>query len=70
LKGNPTIGNKVWIGAGAVIVGKINIGSNVLIAPNAFVNVDVPDNSLVIGNPCKIFPKENPCEGYLNFILE
>ncbi len=70
LKGNPTIGNKVWIGAGAAIVGKINIGSNVLIAPNSFVNVDVPDNSLVIGNPCKIKPKENPCEGYLNYILE
>ena len=37
-KGCPVIGNEVWIGAGAVIVGKIIIGSNVLIAPNAFVN--------------------------------
>lgn len=66
LKGYPTIGDFVWIGTGAVIVGNINIGSNVLIAPNSFVNVDVPDNSLVIGNPCKIISRENPCEGYIN----
>jgi len=69
LMGCPTIGNNVWIGTGSVIVGNINIGSNVLIAPNSFVNVDVPENSLVIGNPCKIMSKENPCEGYINFIL-
>jgi len=66
LKGYPTIGNNVWIGTGAVIVGNITIGSNVLIAPNSFVNVDVPDNSLVLGNPVKIHAKENPTEGYIN----
>ena len=66
LKGTPKIGDKVWMGTGSVIVGGINIGSNVLIAPNSFVNFDVPDNSLVIGNPAKIIPKENPTEGYIN----
>ena len=70
LKGYPTIGNNVWIGTGVVIVGNINIGSNVLIAPNSFVNSDVPDNSLVIGNPSKFIQKENPCEGYINNVLE
>jgi serine O-acetyltransferase len=70
LKGYPTIGNNVWIGTGAVIVGNINIGSNVLIAPNSFVNIDVPDNSLLIGNPSRIIKKENSTEGYINFILE
>lgn len=70
LKGYPTIGDYVWIGTGAVIVGNINIGSNVLIAPNSFVNIDVPSNSLVLGNPCKIVSKDNPCEGYINNILE
>ena len=65
LKGTPTIGNNVWIGTGAVIVGNINIGANVLIAPNAFVNVDVPPNSLVLGNPCKIVSKDNPCQDYI-----
>ena len=69
LKGCPTIGNYVWIGTGAVIVGNVNIGSNVLIAPNSFVNMDVPNNSLVIGNPAKIIAKENPTKGYINFII-
>ncbi|NIG55754.1 serine O-acetyltransferase [Chitinophaga sp. Cy-1792] len=69
LKGFPTIGDNVWIGTGAVIVGNVNIGSNVLIAPNSYVNVDVPEYSLVMGNPCKVVPKENPCEGYINNIL-
>ena len=69
LKGSPVIGNNVWIGTGTVIVGNIHIGSNVLIAPNSFVNVNVEDHSLVIGNPCKIVKKCNPCKGYINFIL-
>ena len=57
-KGVPEIGNEVWIGTGSVIVGKIKIGDNVLIAPNSFVNFDVPSNSLVIGNPGKVIPKD------------
>jgi len=68
LKGYPVIGDHVWIGTGAVIVGKVTIGSNILIAPNSFVNFDVPDNSLVIGNPAKIIAKENPTEGYIAYI--
>lgn len=52
-----------------MIAGKINIGNNNLIAHNSFVNMDIPDNSLVIGNPAKIIKKENPTEGYINNIL-
>jgi serine O-acetyltransferase len=69
-KGFPVIGDHVFIGTGSVIVGGITIGSNVLIAPNSLVNIDVPEYSLVIGNPCKIIPHENPCESYINFTLE
>ncbi|WP_417199534.1 serine O-acetyltransferase [Bizionia sp.] len=69
LKGYPTIGDMVWIGTGTVIVGKINIGSNVLIAPNSYVNFDVPNHSIVIGNPAKIIKRENPTEGYINNII-
>jgi len=65
LKGVPTIGNNVWIGANAVIVGRVNIGDDVLIAPNAFVNFDVPSHSIVIGNPGKVIARENATEGYL-----
>jgi serine O-acetyltransferase len=70
LKGCPILGDNVWIGTGSVIVGKINVGSNVLIAPNSFINIDIPANSIVIGNPCKIISRENPCDGYINFILK
>jgi len=65
-KGTPKIGNRVWIGAGSVIVGKITIGDDVLIAPNAYVNCDVPSHSVVLGNPCIIRHKENATENYIN----
>lgn len=68
LKGYPTIGNKVWIGTNSVIVGNINIGSNVLISPCSFINFDIPDNSLVIGNSIK--HRDNPTEGYISNLLE
>jgi serine O-acetyltransferase len=67
--GRPTIGNRVWIGTGAVLVGKITIGSDVMIAPNSFVNRDVPDNSIVLGNPASIIPRQNPTRYYINYIL-
>lgn len=65
-KGTPIIGDNVWIGANSVVVGKIKIGNDVLIAPNSFVNFDVPDHSIVVGNPAKIVHKENATEGYIN----
>ena len=39
--------------------GGVKIGNNVLIAPNAFVNFDVPDNSIVIGNPGQIIIRDS-----------
>jgi serine O-acetyltransferase len=54
------------MGANAVIVGGISIGNNVLIAPNSYVNFDVPDNSVVMGNPATIMARENATEGYIN----
>lgn len=68
-KGTPTIGNKVWIGANAIIVGNIKIGNNVLIAPNSYVNMDVPDNSIVLGNPARIIENENACDFYVENIV-
>lgn len=64
--GAPTIGNEVWIGTGSVLVGKINIGDDVMIAPNSFVNMDVPSHSVVIGNPAKIISRENATHNYIN----
>lgn len=65
-KGVPQIGNDVWIGANAVIVGQVVIGDDVLIAPNAYVNMDVPPHSIVLGNPAVIHSRENATEGYIN----
>lgn len=64
-KGCPEIGNEVWIGANAVIVGNIKIGNNVLIAPLSFVNRDIPENAVVLGNPFKIV-KNSGSSGYIN----
>ncbi len=65
-KGTPTIGNEVWIGIGAVIVGKITVGDDVLIAPNSYVNCDVPSHSVVFGNPCVIKHKDEATKDYIN----
>lgn len=63
--GAPTIGNCVYIGLNSTVIGKITIGDDVLIAPNTMVNVNVPSNSIVIGSPCKIIPKDNPTKNYI-----
>ena len=64
-KGSPVIGNNVWIGINATVVGNITIGDDVLIAPNSFVNCDIPSHSVVFGNPCVIKPCENATESYI-----
>ena len=65
-KGVPQIGNDVWIGMHAIIVGKINIGNDVLIAPGAYVNCNIPDHSVVYGNPCVIKHRDYATEFYIN----
>lgn len=64
-KGCPTIGDRVWIGTNSVIVGNIKIGSDVLIAPLTLVNFDVPDHSVVVGNPARIISREDAIAGYI-----
>lgn len=56
----------VWIGINAAIAGNIPIDDVVLIAPNSYVNCDVPSHSIVFGNPCIIKHRENATEGYIN----
>lgn len=65
--GCPTIGNRVWIGTNSTIVGKITIGDNVLIAPNSYINFDVPSNSIVVDG--KIIKKENATESYICYTI-
>lgn len=65
-KGAPVLGDCVWVGINAIVVGGITVGDDVLIAPGAYVNCDVPSHSIVLGNPCRVIPRENATEGYIN----
>lgn len=57
----PVIGDNVYIGAGAKILGSIKIGNNVNIGANSVVVNDIPDNCTVVGAPARIVKtKENP----------
>lgn len=67
--GSPIIGNCVYVGINSTIVGNIHVGNDVLIAPNSYVNVDVPDHSIVIGNPATIHYRENATEDYIVFTV-
>lgn len=68
--GSPIIGNNVWIGANSSIVGKVNIGDNVMIAPGTFINFDVPSNSIVLGNPGIIKRSVNATTGYIGWPID
>lgn len=52
-KRHPTVGNNVTIGAGAKVLGPIEIGSHSRIGANAVVVKDVPDNTVATGVPAK-----------------
>jgi serine O-acetyltransferase len=53
-RGAPVFGNRVDIGAGAVILGDIHVGDDVSIGANAVVLQDVPPNSIAVGVPAQI----------------
>ncbi len=52
--GVPVIGNNVYIGVGAKVLGNIKVGNDVKIGANAVVIHDVPDGATVVGIPAKI----------------
>jgi len=57
--GCPKIGDDVFIGAGAVVVGNITIGDGALIAANSLVFFDVPADALAMGVPAVIHPNKS-----------
>lgn len=67
--GAPTLEDRVWVGANAIIVGKVTIGREALIAPGAYVNFDVPAQSVVLGNPGKIVSNSGS-RGYVNRTID
>lgn len=69
--GVPSLGNNCCLFANSIIMGGVKLGNNVLVAPGAFVNFDVPDNSIVIGNPGKIILRDSsPTQKYIVFPIE
>lgn len=56
--GSITIGNNVYIGSGAKLIGNFSIGNNVKIGTNAVILSDIPDNSTVVGVPARIIERK------------
>jgi len=64
IRGKPRLailGDNITLEPGAKVLGDINVGSNVIVRANSLVITNVPDNSLVIGNPARVtaLEKEN-----------
>lgn len=61
--GSPVIGNNVFIGPGAKILGSVSIGDGARIGANALVITDVPANARVYAEPSKIHVEASPSTG-------
>ena len=59
------IGDRVYLGCGAKILGGIRIGNDVVVAPNAVVTRDVPDKAVVGGIPARVLSEEGS-HGYVS----
>lgn len=57
-KRHPTIGNNVFIGAGAKVLGSIKVGDNVKIGAGSVVTKPVPNDSTVVGVPGKVVVRQ------------
>jgi serine O-acetyltransferase len=57
-KGAPVIGNRVFIAAHSVVVGKISIGDDAMICAGSVVTRSVPARAVVMGNPAKVISYE------------
>ncbi len=57
-----TVGDNVWIGAGVHVLPGVTIGSNVVIGAGSIVTKDIPDDSVAVGNPCKVIHKITECD--------
>jgi serine O-acetyltransferase len=65
-RGYPTLGDNIYVGAGAKIIGAVRIGNNVAIGANCVVTKDIPDNSVVVGVPGKVISQKGSTEYVIN----
>lgn len=66
-KGFPIIGDNVYIASNSTVIGGIHIGNNVIIGAGSVVTKDIPDNSVVAGNPARVIKTLD--ESYFNEIM-
>lgn len=59
-RSSPILGNDVFIGAGAKVIGPVTIGSGARIGANAVVLQDVPPHSTAVGIPARIVRRRDP----------
>ena len=55
-----TVGDNVWIGAGAIILPGVTIGENSVIGAGSVVTKDIPANVVAVGNPCRVLRPIGP----------
>ena len=65
-KRHPTLGSNIVVGAGAKVLGNIEIGDYVQIGANSVVLKDVPSRSTVVGIPGRIVKMEGNLEDIIN----
>ena len=51
------VGNNVWIGGNVVVLPGVTIGDNCVIGAGSVVTKDIPENSVAVGNPCRVMKK-------------
>ncbi len=52
--GKVKIGDNVFVGAKTVILPNVTIGNNVIVGAGSVVTKDIPENSVAVGNPCRV----------------
>ncbi len=55
------IGNGCWLGGGVIVLPGVTIGDGSVIGAGSVVTKDIPENSLAVGNPCRVIRQINKC---------
>ena len=54
----PTVGDRVWLGPGAVVAGPITLGDDVTVAGNSLITRDVPPRGVALGVPAEVVSRK------------